>query len=31
MWAFTLLSLALGCRVTALEPQQHIVPLIKSS
>jgi FkbM family methyltransferase len=28
---FTLLSLALGCRVTALEPQQHIVPLVKSS
>ena len=28
---FTLLSLALGCRVTAFEPQQHIVPLMKSS
>ena len=28
---FALLSLALGCRVTALEPQQHITPLVKSS
>ena len=28
---FSLLALSLGCRVTALEPQQHIAQLVKSS